>query len=172
MHELLQDNTALEKKVAGDPNYNPHTKPSKKWEHTEDVQGLLSCSSVSTSFPRYWPPNTPRHSQPISPRLCLKHDGSVFEAGFSMTSSSTNTSQRIQKLLLGDRWTVTCMPSSFWVVRGNTLTCVNCMSSDHTTEQCALAFKEESRLPCKEEAPHPAPVKCKTWCQIRPAKTC
>jgi len=30
MHELLQDNTALEKKVAEYPNYNPHTKPSKK----------------------------------------------------------------------------------------------------------------------------------------------
>jgi len=53
MHELFQDNTALEKKVAEDPNYNPHAKPSKTWEHTEDVQGPLSWSSVLTSFPRY-----------------------------------------------------------------------------------------------------------------------
>ena len=60
MHELLQDNIALEKKVAEDPNCTSHAKPSKKRELTEDMQGLLSwvecfnlfSSVLTTKYPK------------------------------------------------------------------------------------------------------------------------
>ena len=60
MHELLQDNIALKKKVAEDPNCTSHAKPSKKRELTEDVQGLLSwvecfnlfSSVLTTKYPK------------------------------------------------------------------------------------------------------------------------
>ena len=147
MHELLQDNIALEKKVAEDPNGTSHAKLSKKRELSEDVQGLLSWVECFNLFSTVLTTKYPK----LDKALTAYQSTIVREARRFGFRGWLQYDQLFRQHAAKDPETAAwgSLNSALYAIsflsrqRGDTLTCANCMSSDHSTGQCALARKEE-----------------------------
>ena len=148
MHELLQDNIALEKKVADElTTLNQGTKQSKKRELTEDVHGLLSwveCFNLFSSVLLSKYPN-------LHKALTAYQSTIVREARRFGFRGWLQYDQLFRQHAAKDPETAAwgSLNSALYAIsflsrqRGDTLTCASCMSSDHATGQCALARRED-----------------------------
>ena len=151
MAELLQDNIALDNKLAtahSEGVSTGHLKSNKKRELTEDVHGLLSwieCFNIYSSVLQTKYPSLAKPLAAYATMMVKEAQWFGFRGWLQYDRLFRQHATKDPTLADWARLNSTLYAISFLSCqKGETQTCPNCMSSDHHPIHCALARREEN----------------------------